>query len=146
MASKRKSGIKIDEADMLFSFYIRSRDNWTCQRCKRRFGVPTESDKNRSGLHNSHYYGRGKESVRFHPNNCDALCHGCHVIWGSRDREHYRAFKLKQLGQDGFDLLFWQSQQLTKRDRAMAALRAREYLRGLPAEQVPTFIREKYLQ
>lgn len=143
--SKKRSGIRIDQADMLFSYYIRSRDNWTCQRCKRRFGVPTTEDKNRSGLHNSHYYGRGKESTRFHPDNCDALCHGCHVIWGSRDREHYRAFKLKQLGQQRFDLLFLQTQKTTKRNRYLSALYAIELLKELPSEQVPSFVASKFL-
>jgi len=140
----KRSGIKIDEADMLFSMYIRSRDSWTCQRCKRRFGVPTEQDRNRSGLHNSHYYGRGKESTRFHPDNCDALCHGCHVIWGSRDREHYRTFKMRQLGQDRFDLLFMQSQKTVKRNRYLSALYAVELLKELPSDNVPSFIRNKY--
>lgn len=67
------------------------------------------------------------------------------MIWGSRDREHYRAFKVKQLGQTAFDVLFSISQKTKKRDRYLSALYAIELLKTLPPEQVPEFIKAKYL-
>lgn len=117
--------IKLDKADIAFSEYIRSRDKWTCQRCGKRYIPPTQA------LHCSHYFGRGKESTRFDPENADALCYGCHVQWGGTDREAYRQFKINQLGQDGFDRLTIRANTYKKKDRKMALIMARELLRSL---------------
>jgi hypothetical protein len=96
---KPRKGLKIDSLDKLFSLYIRTRDKWTCQRCWKQFTPPTNV------LQNSHFYGRTMHSVRYDPENCDSLCYGCHRYWEKEDREGYRAFKIKQLGQKGFDML-----------------------------------------
>ena len=96
---KPRKGLKISKLDALFSKYIRTRDKWTCQRCSKKFTPPTQA------LHCSHYFGRGKKSVRFDPGNADALCYGCHHYWEKEDREGYRVFKINQLGQRGYDLL-----------------------------------------
>ena len=114
--------IKLDPADTVFSKYIRTRDNWTCQRCGKRYSPPTKS------LHNSHYYGRSRENTRFDPDNCDSLCFGCHKIWGSDDKEGYRNFKIKQLGQRGFDLLTIRANTYKKKDRKMALIVSRRLL------------------
>ena len=45
------------------------------------------------------------KSVRFDEANCDTLCFGCHRYWEKEDREAYRDFKVRQLGEKGFDLL-----------------------------------------
>ena len=95
----KRTGIKISALDKLFSTFIRQRDNWTCQRCNKKFIPPTK------GLHNSHYFGRTMKSVRYDEDNCDALCYGCHRYWEKEDREGYRNFKIKQLGQRKYDLL-----------------------------------------
>jgi 5-methylcytosine-specific restriction endonuclease McrA len=112
--------LKIDKADEAFSQYIRLRDG-ECVRCwsKVRYnskGLPVSHQA-------SHYYGRGKESTRFDPENVDTLCHGCHQYWGSTDREDYRAFKIKQLGQKRFDALLIQSNTTQKKDRKMQYLK-----------------------
>jgi hypothetical protein len=80
---------------------------------------------------NSHYFGRGKEATRFDPDNCDTLCMGCHKIWGSDDKEGYRQFKIRQLGQDGFDLLQLRSNSYKKKDGKMQALIWRQALNDL---------------
>ena len=93
-------GIRRSKADALFSQYIRERDGWVCQRCQR------QHEKNKNTLDNSHYWGRGWKSTRFDPENCDSLCKiPCHQLWGGEDREFYKAFKIKQLGKEGFDNL-----------------------------------------
>ena len=137
--------IRIDKADELFSIYIRSRDNWTCQRCGGFYGVPTGLDKNRSGLHASHFVGRKAESTRFDPRNVDALCYFCHVYFGSTNREAYRQFKIKQLGQAEFDRLHLKSITTVKKDRKLALLVVIELLKSLPKNQIPDFIIDKYL-
>lgn len=99
---KRKSTfgrIVIKPADKYFSLYIRNRDSWTCVRCQRVFQI------GHPFLQCSHFFGRRMESVRWDEENCDSLCFGCHRYWEKEDREGYRAFKIKQLGQKGFDML-----------------------------------------
>lgn len=118
--------IKIDKADQLFSEYIRRRDK-KCVKCHR-IG---EGKHGIVGLQCSHYFGRGKESTRFDEENADALCFGCHQYWGSTDREAYRTFKLKQLGQKRFDALTARAYTLVKKDRKLAALYWQERLKEL---------------
>lgn len=117
--------LKLDKADVVFSLFVRTRDDWTCQRCHKKYTPPTNA------LHNSHYFGRGREGTRFEPDNCDALCHGCHQHWGSADKEGYRAFKIKQLGQKRFDTLTLQANTYTKKDRKMSLLIAKGLLANL---------------
>ena len=110
--------IKLDPADDIFSVYIRLRDG-KCMRCGRlperdRFGRPIK------GLQASHYFGRANETTRFDEENVDALCGACHRLWGSDDREAYRFFKIRQLGEQGFQVLNVRSHLSGKKDRQMA--------------------------
>lgn len=104
--------IKIDKADRAFSLYIRERADWKCERC----GNESES------LQCSHYFSRGKESTRFDPNNANALCYGCHQYFGSADKEGYRQFKIKELGEAGFKRLILQWNTYQKKDRKLSYL------------------------
>lgn len=83
--------IKITKLDALFSQYIRRRDNFTCQRCKKQYTPPT------SALHCSHFWGRSNKKVRWDEENADAHCYGCHQYLGSRPVE-FTEWKKKQLG------------------------------------------------
>lgn len=98
--------IKITPADKAFSEYIRTRDNWTCQRCGKQYDplVPTD----RMALHCSHFKGRGKEATRFEPLNADALCYGCHQYFTSHPDEHYH-WQVQRKGQDIIDRVILQS-------------------------------------
>lgn len=123
------SNIKIDPADRLFSQYIRLRDG-KCRRC----GSVVEL--NAKGLpvshQASHYWSRGKESTRFSVENVDTLCWGCHNLWGHGDqRDGYKAFKIKQLGEEGFKQLDVRAHTSGKKDRKMAYLVAKELLKSL---------------
>ena len=114
--------ITIDEADRLFSIYIRQRDR-QCVRCDslvkfNNKGLPISHES-------SHFYGRGHESTRFEPDNADTLCMPCHRRWGSDDREDYRAFKLKQLGQKRFNSLLLQSNTYKRKDRKLERIKWR---------------------
>ena len=120
--------IKICPADKVFSQYIRLRDK-RCMRCGSRVefnakGLPVSHEA-------SHYFGRGKESTRFNQKNVDCLCFACHRIWGSDDKEAYRNFKIKQLGEEGFNLLLLNSNMYCKRDRKLALIIAKERLKKL---------------
>ena len=90
--------LKLFPSDVIFSKYIRTRDNWTCQRCGTKYVPPT------SALHRSHFWSRGNWSVRFDEDNCEALCYGCHSYLGGNPTEHHQ-HKLSRLGQEKFDEL-----------------------------------------
>ena len=109
--------IKITGLDKKFSDWIRHRDNWTCQRCKH---VHNKfSARSKMGLHCSHFFGRARKNTRFDPQNCDALCAACHRIWGSDNYEAYRDFKIKQLGEKGFQALNLRANTSSKPDYNM---------------------------
>ena len=90
--------LKLFPSDVVWSKYIRTRDNWTCQRCNKKYTPPT------SALHCSHFWSRGNWSVRYCPKNTMALCYGCHSYLGGNPQEH-REFVLNRLGQKEFDAL-----------------------------------------
>lgn len=112
--------VKRDKADEVFSHFIRLRDS-ACVRCGKPVllndsGLPVSGDA-------SHYFGRGRESTRFDPENVDTLCKmSCHSRWEGEDRELYKAFKIKQLGQAGFDRLTLRANTPQKKDRKLAYL------------------------
>ena len=91
--------VKIKSADKWFSLCIRERANWTCERC----GAICPDDK-RMGLHCSHYHGRGKWATRFDPDNCRALCYGCHSYVGGNPDVH-RGEIIERLGEGLYNLL-----------------------------------------
>lgn len=86
------AGIKRTASDALWSNYVRSRDNWTCQRCGRKY-----SPNNAGGLHCSHYFGRSNYAVRFCLLNTESLCHGCHSYFTKNPHDH-RQHKFEKLG------------------------------------------------
>lgn len=88
--------VKITPADAAFSKCVRERNANRCERCG---GYP-----NPGGLHCSHFYGRGKWSTRFDPENGTALCHGCHSYFGSNPELH-RHWQKERLGPYRYDAL-----------------------------------------
>ena len=119
--------MKIDQADTIFSIYIRTRDKWACQRCYTKYEPPTKA------LHCSHYWSRGKECMRFNPENCISLCYGCHRLWGHGDeREKYKLFMIKKLGQEKYDLLEWHAHNsFCKKNRKLEKLYWEQELKKL---------------
>lgn len=108
--------IKISRTDKLFSQYIRQRDKWKCIACGRNF-----SD-NHGGLQCSHYWSRRHNSTRYDPENCDSLCFTCHQRWGGDYRDEYKAFKIKQLGEQGYKALEIRAHTYQKKDEKMAMI------------------------
>lgn len=106
--------IRINKVDALFSRYIRERDEWTCQRCYKQYEPPT------SALHCSHFWARRRQNTRFDPDNCIALCFGCHRLWESEKHGVYREFMLQRLGQKGFDDLAVRAEMHKKKTHAEA--------------------------
>lgn len=116
--------IKIRPSDKAFSDYIRTRDNWTCQRCGTQYQPPT------SALHCSHFMGRGKENTRFDPENADALCYGCHMYFTAHPAEHYM-WQVKKKGQQTVDLIQYRSNQYKKRQDKLEVLIWKQALKDL---------------
>ena len=108
--------MKIDKADSLFSKYIRIRDKWICQRCRKQY------EEGAGGIHCSHFYGRRNENTRFEPDNCISLCYGCHKYFDETNREAYRDFKIKQLGDKRFKTLKLQANLYKKKDRILEVI------------------------
>lgn len=81
--------IKRTKWDIVFSDYIRFRDDWTCQRCGKKYHERSAS------LHCSHFYGRRSWATRIEPANAMALCYGCHVHVGSDPIDHVKLWKRK---------------------------------------------------
>lgn len=120
--------LKLDPADVTFSHFIRARDKF-CVRCG---SLVSFNEKGFPISHqNSHFFGRGKESTRFDPENCDTLCGACHQYWGSTNFEEYRAFKIDQLGEEGFLRLQLRANTPGKRDRKLALIFARELYKSV---------------
>ncbi len=114
--------IKIRRADKLFSDYIRTRDKWICQNCG------NKPDK--QGLHCSHYWGRGRESTRFEPDNCISLCFYCHLKLGHGDgRDRYRMLMIKRLGEKRFKSLEIQAETYKKKDDTLVILWLKQELK-----------------
>ena len=118
--------MKIDQADKVFSQYIRTRADWRCEYCG------TDYTDNTVGLHNSHYWSRGKESTRFDPDNCMALCYYHHLKLGHGDeRDEYKRIMIEKLGEKRFKQLDYRAHQTKRKDRAMSLLEAKELLKSL---------------
>lgn len=93
------AGIKRTATDALWSTYVRMRDKWTCQRCKKQY-----DPDHAGGLHCSHYFGRSNYAVRFDEDNTQALCHGCHSYLTKNPHDH-REHMMERLGSDKYDQL-----------------------------------------
>tara|TARA_R100000655_G_scaffold31089_1_gene62387 strand:+ start:135 stop:515 length:381 start_codon:yes stop_codon:yes gene_type:complete len=81
--------IKRTKWDVVFSNYIRYRDNWTCQRCGKKYAPLS------AGLHCSHFYGRRSWATRIEPANAMALCYGCHIHVASFPLDHVHLWEEK---------------------------------------------------
>ena len=81
--------IKRTKWDVVFSLYIRTRDEWVCQRCKKQYPEKAQ------GLHCSHFYGRRSWATRIEPCNAMALCFGCHQHVGSFPKDHVELWESK---------------------------------------------------
>lgn len=118
--------VKIKAADSYFSRCVRERAGWKCERCG------AQHQEKSQGLHCSHFHGRGKWSVRFDPDNAEALCYGCHMLMGSRPHDHAERIREK-LGDGLFQILLEKSNdsalgRLAKRSEAQIRKHYREEL------------------
>lgn len=95
-------------ADVAFSKLIRERDGFTCQRCGARHRPESR------GLHAAHMFTRRIKVTRHDPDNCAALCYGCHSFLDANPWEKAVFFR-ERLGDERFDALAARARG--KRDR-----------------------------
>lgn len=124
--------VKITPADKAFSDYIRTRDKWTCQRCRTKYDPLISTD--RMALHCSHFMGRGKEATRFEPLNADAMCYGCHRYLTAHPAEHM-AWQVQRKGQEMVDrIILASSGYKSHKERKLEAVYWRQELVKLEAQ------------
>lgn len=116
-------GIKRDALDALFSEYIRTRDNWTCQVCGKKFDP--DDGNSRKGLHCAHCFSRATKQTRWDESNAVAMCGWCHSnprnenAMDSNVKEKYKWFR-GRLGDTAFDIMefrFRNAGKFTKPDK-----------------------------
>lgn len=122
------SKVSVRKSDKLFSEYVRKRDG-DCQSKRKCFGHKTYEE-----LQCCHFHSRRKESTRFDPECCVAMCVACHQYADTNvnGRHEFERTMLERLGQQRFDLLQMRSETLKKRDDAMDILYCKELLKELP--------------
>lgn len=105
---KKRKGltIRIDPLDALFSLYVRTRDNFTCQRC----GVKSKF------VQCAHFIGRRNKATRYDEANCVSLDLGCHQYFHANPLEFVEWTK-QRLGEREFNLLQARARVITKLDK-----------------------------
>lgn len=107
--------IKLRKTDRLYTKLMRIKYDFTCQRCGRVYDQYNTHSLLNLGV--SHYYGRSAENTRFDDENVTLLCNlPCHHLWGGEEREEYKKYMVKRLGQEGFDLLTLRANTRCDRD------------------------------
>lgn len=110
------SEIKRRPADIKFSNWIREKAGWKCQKCGK---VCKLNGLILGQLDASHYYGRGKESTRFEPDNVHALCNPCHRRMGGYQKDEQGEYDLwmkEILGEKRYKTLKLQANTYQKKD------------------------------
>ncbi len=102
----KKKPLTSDEADTLFSVWVRTRD-------KKCFFCTNPASQN------SHFWGRGNSATRYDPENCDGICGGCHMRHEGNKQGLYRDKKIAQLGQQKYDELEKRGRSVKKRADAL---------------------------
>lgn len=123
---------KANPNDVKFSVFIRTRDNWKCQygfKC----GMNIDYSENKGGLDNSHFQKRGKWSVRYDPENCDAACKKCHYFIENHPegQKTLEEWKKRQLGEKRYNLLLMRANTPGKRDDKLTKIIVAELMKQL---------------
>ena len=101
------SGVKIKPADAAFSKCVRERNDWTCERCGKKY------EENSMGLHCSHIFGRRARTIRWCGDNAQALCFSCHKWYGENPADS-GAWVTNLLGEGHMDLLREKRESMVK--------------------------------
>ena len=70
------AAIKRDKRDILFSFLVRGRTEWACERCGKHYNPDSAR-----GLECAHIFSRRYRGTRWFPQNATSLCTSCHFFF-----------------------------------------------------------------
>jgi len=93
------------EADRLFSYFIRNRDNWTCQTC----GIKVYG----SNAHCSHFVGRNNMATRYEERNCICQCSRENMFMEG-NKPKFALFLMKKYGNEIIEELVNQGEQVVE--------------------------------
>jgi len=115
--------IRRDPLDALMSEYVRKRGIQRvggCERCLKQCHDIVKDDGTIypawKQLQCCHFHPRRNMSVRFDPDNTQALCFGCHQHFHENHEEH-KAFTKRLLGEERYSFLEGRMRQKGKPDR-----------------------------
>jgi hypothetical protein len=103
--------VKRDVADTAFSNFIRERDDFTCQRCRKFY-----PEGRRQGLHCSHFFSRRHQATRFYSGNAAAHCFSCHQYLGGNPIE-FSEWINDHIGDEAFAELRAKKEKIKKRTK-----------------------------
>lgn len=123
ISTKRKGKvIKLFPLDIMFSKYIRTKAEFTCEYCGQK--------PNPKGLHCSHFIGRMYRNTRWLEDNVSCLCFGCHNLMHDFPAIH-KAFFVERIGTDGVEKLEIMARSGAKVDMEAIAVKLKKQLQGL---------------
>ena len=91
--------LKKDSTDRLYSEFIKTRDEYTCQLCDQYF-----PEGQRQYLDTAHCFSRACKQLRWEPLNSVAMCRDCHRQMDSNDFQKKEFFR-DRIGDKAFALL-----------------------------------------
>ncbi len=114
------SGIRRTTADAAFSDCVRTRDKWTCQRCRKVY--PKQS----GGLHCAHVVTRRNAALRYDLQNAIAMCFSCHRWFDGEILESADWFR-ERFGDDRAEYLLKQKRVVVRHNEVMRKAVAKHY-------------------
>lgn len=109
-----EDAMKRNTTDALFSRYIRERDGWRCQKCRKDYSAP----ERHQFLHCAHMLSRGKRRVRFDVYNAYSLCYGCHR-WLDTHPDVKERWARKKMGDERYNALLVRARFTQKIDELL---------------------------
>ena len=101
--------------DNLWSYAVRLRDNFTCQKCHKKY------PENSRGLHPHHLFTRSKKSTRWDMDNGLTLCFAHHLYAHSHPHD-FKDWLIGKKGQEWWSNLRYMSNQIKKIDLELTAV------------------------
>lgn len=132
--------IKLTKLDTLFSEFIRKRAIKAVGGCERCLTPKYDKQKDNGDifpawkqLQCSHFWGRGKQSVRYDEDNAVGLCGACHMYFTAHPAEHAKFFQAK-LGLDKYDYLEYRAYHSEWNDGKLIEIYLKEKIREVNNE------------
>jgi len=107
-APRTRRTVRIDPRDAAWSLAVRTRDNFTCQKCGTYHGPTTDGvvrSKTRGGLDAAHIFSRRFRATRWDIDNGISLCVGCHRGWAHTHPAEFLSWVKTRIGGGKFEAL-----------------------------------------